>query len=89
MGDQGQREDDTNAARHALVEQTEEQMQYSEMPCSSCKGRGTVWLYGGPPDEEERKCKACGGVGRVRFRRKNMKLEDISEIIESNSLKEE
>jgi hypothetical protein len=80
-------------SRAEVIEQTEKAMQYSEMPCASCGGTGVhlgsldlkhfkVEL---PPDN---KCTVCSGSGVVRFKRKNMTLEPIGDIIESNPLKQ-
>ena len=69
----------------ALIEQTEEDMKYSTLGCTACFGRGT--RVGVVPDMGL-KCPVCNGTGKIKFRKKNLKLEELGPILEENSLKD-
>lgn len=71
-------------SRKHLVEETEKAMQHAEIRCWSCLGTGFSTYVGG---NLKTKCGACGGTGVIRFRKKGLKLEPISSILEAHSVK--
>ena len=72
--------------KRKVIEQTEKAMQYSEVGCAACSGKGYIYRYG---EEKSRDCGVCSGLGVVRFKRKGLKLEPVSEIIEGHPLMKE